>query len=71
AIVAVNDAVFIFEFKLSGKATAEEALQQIDDRKYGAQYAVSDKKIIKVGVEFSNKERTISRWLTKADDIKN
>jgi hypothetical protein len=62
AVVVVDDTVYIFEFKLTENASAEDALKQIDERKYAAQYAVGNKKIIKVGAEFSAEERTLSRW---------
>jgi hypothetical protein len=64
AVVVVNDTVFIFEFKLTGNATAEDALKQIDERKYAAQYALDNKKVVKIGAEFSAEERTLSRWVT-------
>jgi hypothetical protein len=63
AMVVVNDTVFIFEFKLTENATAEEALKQIDERKYAVPYAAGNKKIVKVGVEFNAEERTLSRWI--------
>ena len=63
AVAVVNDTVYVFEFKLTGNATAEEALKQIDERKYAAQYAAGNQKIIKVGAEFSAEERTLSRWV--------
>jgi hypothetical protein len=64
AVVALQDAVYIFEFKLTGNATAEDALKQIGERKYAAQYAASNKKIVKVGAEFSAESRTLHRWVT-------
>ena len=63
AVVVVNETVYIFEFKLTGNATAEEALKQIDERKYAAQYAAGNKKIVKIGAEFSAEERSLSRWV--------
>jgi hypothetical protein len=63
AVVVVNGTVFIFEFKLTGKATAEDTLKQIDERNYAAGYAASAKKIVKIGAEFSAEERTLSRWM--------
>ncbi|GHV29389.1 ATPase AAA [Bacteroidia bacterium] len=63
AVVVIYDTVFIFEFKLTGNATAEDALAQIDERKYAAQYAIGNKKIVKVGAEFNAEERTLSRWV--------
>ncbi len=53
--------IYIFEFKLNG--TAEEALQQIDDKGYLIPYQADGRKLIKIGVEFSATERNISRWL--------
>ena len=62
AVVVTGDAVFAFEFKLCERATAEEAVKQIDERGYLKPYAASGKKLVKVGVEFSAEERGISRW---------
>ena len=63
AVVVVNNTVYIFEFKLTGNATAEEALKQIDECQYAAQYAAENKKIVKIGAEFSAEARTLSRWV--------
>jgi Holliday junction resolvase-like predicted endonuclease len=63
AVMVVDDTVYVFEFKLTENATAEDALKQIDERKYAALYAAGNKKIVKVGAEFSAKERTLSRWV--------
>ena len=53
--------VLHFEFKLNG--IAEEALQQIDDKKYLIPYQVDEREIVKVGVEFSATERNIGKWI--------
>ena len=53
--------IYVFEFKLNG--TAEEALQQIDDKGYLIPYQADGREGIKLGVEFSKEERNISRWL--------
>jgi hypothetical protein len=63
AVVEVPDAVYIFEFKLTGSETAEDALLQIDAKGYARPYAASGKKIVKVGVEFDAEMRTIGRWI--------
>jgi hypothetical protein len=63
AVVVVNDTVYLFEFKLTENTSAEEALKQIDERKYAAQYAIGNKKIVKIGAEFSAGERTLHRWV--------
>ena len=61
AVVKTPAYIYIFEFKLNG--TAEEALQQIDEKGYLIPYQADGRKLIKIGVEFSATERNISRWL--------
>ena len=63
AVVKTPDQIYVFEFKLNG--TAEQALQQIDDRGYLIPYLVDGREIVKVGVEFSAETRNISRWLVE------
>ena len=53
--------IYVMEFKLNG--TAEEALQQIDDKGYLIPYQADGRELIKIGVEFSATERNMSRWL--------
>lgn len=62
AIVKTPKYIYVFEFKLNG--TAEEALQQIDDKGYLIPYQADGRKVIKLGVEFSKEERNINRWLS-------
>jgi hypothetical protein len=62
AVVSLQDTVYVFEFKLSGNATAEEALRQIDEKDYLAPYAASGKKLIKVGVVFDAASRAPGDW---------
>ena len=61
ALIETEDAIYVFEFKLNG--TAEEALQQIDDKGYSIQYEAGDKKVVKIGVNFDKDRRTIERWV--------
>jgi hypothetical protein len=63
AVVTTSDSVFVFEFKLTENATAEEALRQIDDKNYLIPFTAGNKKLVKVGVEFSREERGINRWV--------
>ncbi|MDR1974805.1 MAG: ATP-binding protein [Bacteroidales bacterium] len=62
AVMEVEDKVYIFEFKLTDNATAEEALQQIEESGYATPYLASGKKIIKIGIAFDNKTRTLGEW---------
>ena len=61
AVVKTPKYIYVFEFKLNG--TAEEALQQIEDKGYLIPYQTDGREVIKLGVEFSAEERNISRWL--------
>ena len=59
-IVETPDYVYIFEFKLDG--TADEALQQIEEKGYARPYEVDSRKLYKVGAVFSSQTGTISDW---------
>lgn len=63
AVVQTSDYVYIFEFKLNG--TAEEALQQINEKGYANPFRTDSRKILKVGVEFSADTRNVKRWLVE------
>ncbi|MDR1886538.1 MAG: ATP-binding protein [Prevotellaceae bacterium] len=67
AVVILPDTVYVFEFKITGNGTAEEALQQIDDKGYLIPYSVGQRKTVKIGAEFDPAERTLKRWLIKFD----
>jgi hypothetical protein len=62
AVVITNNTVFVFEFKITDNSTVEKALQQIDDKGYMTPYIAGDKKLVKIGVEFSLEARGITRW---------
>ena len=67
-IIETPKYVYIFEFKLDG--TANEALQQIEDRGYAKAYDADTRLIYKIGVSFSSKTGTIEDWchgLTRMD----
>ena len=63
ALIKSDNFIYIFEFKLNG--TAEEALQQIEDKQYALPYANDPRKLFKIGVEFSKEIRNIDRWLVR------
>lgn len=52
--------IYIFEFKLDG--SADEALRQIEEKGYAKPYLGDKRKIVRIGVVFSSKTRTISEW---------
>jgi hypothetical protein len=63
AVLEFKQLIYIFEFKLNGNGTAEEALQQIEEKDYAGKYNLSGKKVIKIGIEFDNEKRNVRRWL--------
>jgi hypothetical protein len=60
-MLQTSDYTYVMEFKLDG--TAEEALAQINDKNYALPFANDNRKLIKVGVNFSSKTRNIERWI--------
>ena len=69
AVVVTADTVYVFEFKLTGNGTAEDALKQIDNKGYLIPFTAGDKNLVKIGAEFSVKERTLSRWVINDDEL--
>ena len=62
-VLQTDKYVYVMEFKLEG--TAEEALQQINDKQYALPFAADSRKLFKIGVNFSNATRNIERWLVE------
>jgi len=63
AVVKTADNIYVFEFKMDDNATAEVALAQINSKDYAIPYTTDHRKIVKIGVEFSQIERGVKRWL--------
>ena len=63
AVIKTKDTVYVFEFKFNG--TAEEALQQINDKGYLIPYKLDGKRLVKVGVNFSKETRNVDRYLVE------
>ena len=64
-VVYTTDTVYIFEFKLSDSGSADDAIKQIQEQQYGAQYKTEGKKIVLIGSSFDEKIRTIKDWKTE------
>ena len=64
AVVTTADSVYIFEFKLSGNGSAEDAIAQIQKQNYAAKYKTDGKKIVLIGSSFDEGVRTIKEWKT-------
>ena len=59
-IVETPDFVYIFEFKLDG--TADEALQQIQEKGYAREYESDGRTLYRIGAVFSSETGTIEDW---------
>ena len=64
-VIETDKYIYIFEFKLDG--TAEEALQQIEEKGYAREYASDTRKIFKIGCSFSSEMGTIGEWMVKEE----
>jgi hypothetical protein len=63
AVVKTADSIYVFEFKMDDKATAEDALAQIDDSGYLIPFTADHRRLVKIGVEFSSEAKGIKRWV--------
>jgi hypothetical protein len=63
AVVKTADNIYIFEFKMDDNATAEDALAQINSKDYAIPYSADHRKVVKIGVEFSQIEKGVNRWV--------
>ena len=63
-VVATSDSLWIFELKVD--ESAEDALRQIEDKRYADKYADMinrrNLKVHKVGISFSSETRSIAEW---------
>ena len=64
-VVTTADSVYIFEFKLTGNSSAEDALTQIKKNGYAEQHKGREKKIVLIGAGFDEEARTIKDWKTE------
>ena len=62
-VLQTDHYVYIMEFKLEG--TAEEALRQINDKHYALPFEMDERKLFKIGVNFSEKTRNIEKWVVE------
>lgn len=62
-VLQTDKFVYIMEFKLDG--TAEEALQQINDKQYALPFAMDERKLFKIGINFSAETRNIEKWVVE------
>ena len=60
-VVWMPDTIYVLELKVNG--TAQQALEQIDQKGYAIPYQVDSRKVVKVGVKFNPDTRVPEDWV--------
>ena len=60
-VVWMPEVTYVFELKVNG--TAQEALEQIDDKSYAIPFSSDGRKVVKVGVKFNKENRSPEDWV--------
>ena len=60
-VLQTRDYTYVLEFKLDG--TAEEALQQIQDKSYALPFETGETHVFRIGLNFSSETRNIGKWV--------
>ena len=53
---------YIYIIELKYDSTPEEALRQIEEKRYAHKYSSDSRKLFKIGINFSSKTRRIEGW---------
>ena len=67
-VLQTDKFIYIMEFKLDG--TAEEAMQQINEKNYAQPFEQDERRLFKIGVNFSVKTRNIEKWIVEVNQKK-
>ncbi len=59
-VIKTEDYIYVIELKYDG--SAEEALKQIEDKKYSRKFQMDSRQLIEIGVNFSSETRCIEDW---------
>lgn len=62
-VAQTSNLIYVMEFKLNG--TAQEALNQIDDKGYAIPYNADGRQLYKIGVSFSGRTHIIKDWIVE------
>ena len=65
-VVFMPDAIYVMELKLNG--TAQDALDQIEDKGYAKRYATDLRRVVKVGIGFSVEKRAMTDYIIVEGD---
>ncbi|MDE6480672.1 MAG: PD-(D/E)XK nuclease domain-containing protein, partial [Muribaculaceae bacterium] len=59
-VIKTEDYIYIIELKYNG--SAEQALKQIEEKKYSRKFQMDSRQLIEIGVNFSSETRCIEDW---------
>ena len=59
-VVHTPGRIYVMEFKLD--ASAQSALQQIREKRYGSPFLGQDKEVTALGISFSSAEKEVAEW---------
>lgn len=59
-LLKTKTSIYVMELKMDG--SVDDALAQIDSNNYLIPYQTDGRRLVKVGINFSSKERTITAW---------
>ena len=62
-LIQTDKYIYVMEFKLDG--SAEEALQQINEKQYDQPFATDSRQLFKIGINFSQKLKNIEKWIVE------
>ena len=60
-LIGTNDYIYIIELKFNG--TAQQAIEQINEKNYSLPFATDGRKIIEIGANVSKETRSIEEWI--------
>ena len=60
-LIGTKEYLYIIELKFNG--TAQQAIEQINNKEYSLPFEQQDRKIIKIGANVSKETRTIEEWI--------
>ena len=62
-VLQTDSNVYVMEFKLDG--SAEQAMQQIEEKQYALPFAKDSRNVYSIGVNFSSVTRNIDKWIVR------
>ncbi|MEM7532377.1 MAG: AAA family ATPase [Chloroflexota bacterium] len=62
-VINLDNHIYLFEFKIN--KTAQEAMDQIHDKKYYEPYLLENKPITLIGANFSSTEKAVDDWISE------